>query len=74
MSGEREKKKRKRKKKVFCFSLRSMEIELTVLVGSRGKVHLRDESYAWAPKLGSFVKVQEVGNFPTWVISSLKSI
>ena len=71
MSGERE---RKRKKKVFCFSLISMEVEPTVFIGSRGKVHLRDESYAWAPKLGSFVKVQEVGNFLTWVISSLKAI
>ena len=54
-------------------ALRSREIRLTVLVRSRGNVHLRDESYTWASKLGSFVKLQEIGNFPTWIISSLKS-
>ena len=34
------------------FSLRSTEIEPTVFVEARGKVHLRDESYAWASKSG----------------------
>ena len=32
------------------------------------------ESYAWAPKSWSFVKLHEVGNFPTCIISSLKAI
>ena len=39
------------------FSLRSTEIGSTVFVGARGKVHLRNESYAWAPKSRSFVKL-----------------
>ena len=42
--------------------------------GLKGKVDLCDESYAWTPKSWSFVKLHEVGNFPTCVISSLKSI
>ena len=63
-----------RKKKVFLFSLRSTEIGPTVFVGVSGKVHLRDESYAWAPKSRSFIKFQEVENFPTWIIFSLMTI
>ena len=65
---------RERKKMVFRFSLRSTEIEPSVFVGARGKVHLRDESYSWVPKSRSFVKLQEVGNFPTLIIFSLKAI
>ena len=42
--------------------------------GLRIKVCPRNESYAWVPKYGSFVKLQEVENFPTRVISSLKVI
>ena len=34
----------------------------------------RNKSFAWVPKFGSFVKLQEVENFPTRVISSLKAI
>ena len=56
------------------FFLRSMKIEPQVFVGTEGKVDLRDESYAWTPKSWSFVKLHEVGNFPTCVISSLKVI
>ena len=37
----------KKKKKVFRFSLRSTEIGPSVFVGARGKVHQRDESFAW---------------------------
>ena len=51
-----------------------MKIGPQVLVGAEGKVDLRDESYAWTPKSWSFVKLHEVGNFPTCVISSLKAI
>ena len=29
--------------------------------------------HMWVPKYGSFIKLQEVGNFPTQVISSLKA-
>ena len=56
------------------FFLRSMKIEPQVFVGTKGKVDLCDESYAWTPKSWSFVKLHEVGNFPTCVISSLKVI
>ena len=56
------------------FFLRSMKIRQQVFVGAEGKVDLRDESYAWTPKSWSFVKLHEVGNFPTCVISSLKVI
>ena len=51
-----------------------MKIGPQVLVGAEGKVDLRDESYAWTPKSWSFVKLHEVGNFPTCFISSLKAI
>ena len=44
------------------------------LDGLRVKVDPRIESYAWVPKSGSFVKLQEVKNFPIWIISSLKAI
>ena len=62
---------------LFFFSslfLRSMKIGQQVFVGAEGKVDLRDESYAWTQKSWSFVKLHEVGNFPTCVISSLKVI
>ena len=56
------------------FFFRSRKIEPQVFVGTEGKVVLRDESYAWTPKSWSFIKLHEVGNFPTCVISSLKAI
>ena len=58
----------------LSFFLRSTNIGSQVFVGTEGKVDLRDESYAWTPKSWSFVKLHEVGNFPTCVISSLKTI
>ena len=58
----------------FRFFLKSMKIGPQVFIGTEGKVDLRDESYAWTPKSWSFVKLHEVGNFPTCVISSLKAI
>ena len=50
-----------------------MGIESSVFVGARGKVSSCNESYVWVPKYESLVKLQEVGNFPTWVIFSLKT-
>ena len=61
-------------KGVFCFSLRSTEIGPSVFVGARSKVDPCNEGYTWAPKSGSFVKLQEVGKFPTLIIFSLKVI
>ena len=51
-----------------------MKIGSHVFVETEGKVDLRDESYVWTPKSWSFVKLHEVGNFPTCVFSSLKAI
>ena len=56
------------------FSLRYTEIEPWVFVEARVKVDSRNEGYAWVPKSGSFVKLQEVGNFSTLIIFILKAI
>ena len=56
------------------FFLISTKIEPWVFVRAEGKVDPRSEGYAWVPKSLSFVKLHEVGNFPTSVISSLKTI
>ena len=66
--------KREKEKRIFCFFLRSAKIGSTVFIRARGKVHSCIESYAWVPKSRSFIKLHEVGNFPTLVISSLKAI
>ena len=58
----------KRKREIFQAFQRSN------LDGPRVKVDPRNEGYVWVPKSKSFVKLQEVGNFPTWIIFSLKSI
>ena len=44
------------------------------LDGLRIKVGPRNESYAWVPKSGSFVNLQDVRNFHTRVIFNLKAI
>ena len=72
---EREREReRERGKKGFRFSLGPTEIEPSIFIGARGKVDPRNESYVWVPKLGSFVKLQEVENFPNLIIFSLKAI
>ena len=71
----KEKREGERKEKgVFHFSLRSTEIGPSVFVGTRGKAGLHNEGYARVPKFESFVKLQDVGNFPTLIIFSLKVI
>ena len=45
-----------------------------VFVGAKGKVGPRIESYTWVPKSWSFIKLQEVGNFPTLIVSRVKVI
>ena len=42
----KKKKEKKREVRSSTFSLRFMEIGPSVFVGARGKVHLRDESFA----------------------------
>ena len=44
------------------------------LDGPKVKVDPRNEGYPWVPKSWSFIILQGVYNFPTWVISSLKVI
>ena len=63
----RRERERERGKGVFRFSLRSMEIEPSVFIGARIK-------FDRVPKSWSFVKLHEVGNFPTWNIFSLKAM
>ena len=74
MSVREERRERERGKKVFRFSLRFTEIEQSVFIGVRRKVDQRIVSYAWVSKSWSFVKLHEVENFPTWIISNLKAI
>ena len=64
---------------IFIFSslrffLKSTKIGPQVFVGTECKVDSCNESYVWTPKSWSFVKLHEVGNFPTCVISSLNAI
>ena len=47
--------------RVSDFSLRSRAIGLSDFFGLRMKVVLRSEDYAWAPVLGIFNKICEVG-------------
>ena len=44
------------------------------LDGPRVKVNPLNEGYAWVPKSGTVVKLQEVGNFPTLIIFSLNAM
>ena len=49
-------------------SLKSRAIRPSESFEARRKVVLRGEAYAWAPVLGSFDKLREVGFYPTWVL------
>ena len=51
-------------KRESSFSLEFWAIRLSEFFGTRRKVVLRGEAYAWAPILGSFVKLREVGVSP----------
>ena len=58
----------------FRFSLKSTKMGLQVFVGAKNKVDPCITSYVWVPKSLSFVKLYDVGNFSTCVISNLKDI
>ena len=73
-SNRREREGEIKTKRGFRFSLRSMEIGSSVFIGARSKVDPHNEGYVWVPKSRSFVKLQEVGNFPTLNIFSLKAM
>ena len=65
----RERKKRGRKEKEVFLAFRWLELD-----GPRRKVAQHIASYVWVPKYWSFVKLHEVGNFPTLNIFSLKAM
>ena len=44
------------------------------LDGPRVKFDPHNKGYTWVPKFGSFVKLQEIENFPILIIFSLKVI
>ena len=65
---EREREGREKKREIF------QAFRLSELDGPRRKVDPRIASNAWVPKSWSFVKLHEVGNFPTWNILNLKAM
>ena len=65
---ERERNERETKREIFLAFRRSK------LDGPRRKVGPRIMSYVWVPKSWSFMKLHELGNFPTWNIFSLKAM
>ena len=50
--------------RMSVFSLESWEIQPSTVFGTRRKVALRGEGFAWVPDLGSFLKLHEVGVSP----------
>ena len=64
----REEEREEKKRGIFPAFRRSNPDSLKVKVGPR------NEGYTWVPKFGSFVKLQNVGNLPTWIIASIKAI
>ena len=59
---EKRKKEGEREREIFPVFRRSK------LDGPRVKVGPRNKRYVWVPKSVSFVKLQEVENFPTLII------
>ena len=60
---ERKEKEKKRGVRSSNLSLEFVVIGPSVLVGARGKVGPRNESYVWVSKLVGFVKLEEVEVF-----------
>ena len=56
------------------FSLRSRAIEPLDFDEARRENVLRGVGYVWTPDLCSFLKLQEVGFLPTWVLFLLLSV
>ena len=52
------------RERVSSFSLSFYAIRPSEFVGTRGKVVLLSEGFAWVADLGSFLKLQEVGVSP----------
>ena len=66
---ERERHGREKQKREIFPVFRRSELD-----GPRRKVDPRIAGYAWVPKSRGFVKLQEIENFPTWNIFSLKAM
>ena len=66
--GEKKTRERERKREIFSTFRRSK------LDGPRKKVDPSNAGYVWVQKSWNFLKLHEVGNFPTLNISSLKVI
>ena len=62
-----EREKERKKKEIFP-AFRRLELD-----GPRRKGDPHIASYVWVQKSWSFVKLHEVGNFPTLIIFSLKA-
>ena len=58
--GEANREREREKKKEIFLAFRRLELD-----GLRRKVDPHIASYLWVPKSLSFVKLHEVGNFPT---------
>ena len=58
----REKEREEKKREIF------QAFRLSNLDGPRVKVDPRNEGYLWVPKSRSFIKLQEIWNFPTLII------
>ena len=50
------------RERISSFSLDLQAIRPSEFFGARSKAALREEAYAWAPVLGIFVKLREVGD------------
>ena len=56
------------REKVSTFSLDLRQIRSSAVFGVRRRNVLREAGYAWTPDLWSFLKLQEVGFLPTWIL------
>ena len=52
------------RERVSSFSLSFCEIRPSAVFGTRRRIALRGEGFAWVPDLGSFLKLREVGVSP----------
>ena len=52
------------RERVSSFSLKYRAIRPSAVFGTRRRIALRREGFAWVPDLGSFLKLREVGVSP----------
>ena len=61
------------RERVSDFSLKIRAIRPSAVFGTRRRIALRGEGFAWVPDLGSFLKLREVGFSPYLVLFHLLS-